>query len=184
MSKIPPQMVQLLVVLAICAVTLSLLGKGAPPLPSLRIDPELLTIDGIRLGMTEAEVSKLKGAPASRETGLDGSAYLTFEGMEFAIEFAVEDKEFKVSSVMGNVVGVGSTLILKPGEGKFIPETLKSLGKPNYREHARCGFSVSPLSLLTFGYFDDLDGTLVYPNGLAVEVIDGRYVGAILDRKP
>lgn len=176
------QLTMLLTVVAVTAVVPGLRNEAASSGPKLA--PAVVSIDGIRLGMTVDEVESIKGAPTNREFGRDGETYIAFPDTLYSVRFVKnDDGDLAVDWVTGSVVGVGSRPILRPGEGdSVVLETLGSLGNPVYDRFEHCGFSTSLFTTLTSGYFDDLDGTLYYPTGLAVDVGGGEYRRATLTR--
>ncbi len=176
------QTLALLGVIATCAVTARLVRHEETP-SSVPLDPASISVDGIRLGMTEQEVEAIKGPPTERKIFDDGAICLTHNSYDMVMLSKDNDGNFAVVQADGSVVGIGSRSILRPGESdSAAQETLKTLGQPLYQKQKGCGFFPSPFRLLTLGFFDKFEGRVSYPNGLTIEVIGGEYRGAFLLR--
>jgi hypothetical protein len=174
------QALLLLGVVAICAVTARLVGHHA--LPSVKLDPASISVDGIRLGMTEGEVEAIKGPPTDRKDLEGGAVYLEF-GSECVFLSKSVAERIEVDHVFGKVLEVDSRTILKPGDSdRLAQKTLSSLGEPEYFPMRRCA-EMWLFGLRTPEIFQSLQGELTYPNGLSISVAAGEYRGVSFARR-
>lgn len=109
------QTLALLGAIATCAVT-ARLAKQEEPLQSAHLEPASISVDGIRLGMTEREVEAIKGPPTERKIFDDGAICLTHNSDDMVALSKDNDGNFAVVQADGSVVGIGSRPILRPGE--------------------------------------------------------------------